>query len=159
MGSWQGYATAVIARALQDNDNGGMLFAIDDFSLGTSAAQLHNNLMALQLDNVIILDGDSKKVEWPTPVNFAFIDGDHSIEGAMHDTMRAFERGANCIVLHDTQSWWGPRDLVELFRSKDSDNTDIMEVNFDQGLAVLMKKPQMIPVQYSKKDYPTGKVN
>ena len=111
VGSYAGYTTAWLAKGLQDNGFG-TLYAIDNYTLGTSASVLHNNLAMLDVaQEVIIIDGDSKKVQWPGECQLAFLDGNHSLEYVEFEFAKCDELGAVCIVLHDTTDWWGPREF------------------------------------------------
>lgn len=162
IGSFKGYMTAWIAKAILDNDNDGVLFAVDNFSLGTTASEIHNNLCHMQLANaVLICDANSQDYQLPTNhVDLAFIDGDHSYEGVRKDVESMMDRNAQCIILHDTQSWWGPRKLIE------SPNTELITrygysgitVPFDEGLTVLMKEAHLGPVTYTEENYPLGRI-
>lgn len=162
IGSFQGYMTSVMAKAIDDNPGQGILYAIDNFSLGNNPIELHNRLASLQLsDRVVIMGGDSKDESlWPGQVDFAFIDGNHSFEGCERDMVNAFVRGAKCIAIHDTVSWWGPRECTKIERVM-GQNVNMIEVPFDSGLAIFMPtltandKP---PVLYSQENYPEGYV-
>jgi hypothetical protein len=156
IGSYAGYMSAWMARALQKNQDNGRLYCVDDFSLQTNAAGLHNNLTVLELPNVIIIEEKSENLIWPY-VDFAFIDGDHSLDGCAKDVYNAEKAGAKCIVIHDTSSWWGPRDFVDKMGFNPAEWGRI-EVGFDQGLTVYLKHSKS-PLMYSQEDYPTGKVN
>jgi len=153
VGSFHGFITAVMAKAIEDNFNDGVMYAIDDFSLGTSAAILHNNLLNLGLAHVVaIIDGDSQKVEWP-PCDFAFIDGDHSYTGVLADVEKAISMGVNCFVLHDTQSWWGVNDFIKKAIEGGyvwSHQFDLIHVGFDEGLAVFLRKPAQQSPKYTQ---------
>lgn len=126
---------------MQENDRG-HLYCIDDFSFQVSFQTLFNNLSTCGVeDRVTIKSGKSNEVIWPEHIDFAFIDGDHSFEGCQYDVECAIEKGAYCITIHDTKEWPGPRDFLKKFRQeKRAKNWDILEVSFDQGLAILLRK-------------------
>jgi predicted O-methyltransferase YrrM len=158
VGAYHGYCSLHIAQAIKEN-GGGKLTVIDDFSLDTNAAAIHNNFARAGLaDTLEIVSGKSVDVKWPSPVDFAFIDGDHSLEGCLHDCNKAIECGAKIVCIHDSVGWWGPRGYVEVFREQSKGLWDVFEGNFDSGLAVLVSREKKPDVQYSEKDYPAGAV-
>ena len=163
VGSLGGYTAAWMARALFENGHGA-LWCIDDFSLVPGGREkLANNLEQLGVyDRVTILEGRSDLVVWPTPVDLAFIDGDHSYQGCLADVLRAVKNGAKCIVVHDTVGWWGPRQVVDGFRNGDYPELmdyDFMECMFDSGLAVFKKREAKPDVTYLESKYPTGAID
>ncbi len=156
VGAWHGFCTMHLAQALKDS-GGGQITVIDDFSLGNAASTLHNNLASIGCaDMLTILSGKSAEVVWPKKVDFAFIDGDHSFEGCLHDCNKSIEAGAQCLCIHDTQGWWGPMDYVETFREQAKGTWDVIESNFDSGFAVLLKREPKTAPFYTEKDYPKG---
>lgn len=157
-GSWKGFTACWIARALEDLSNEeSYLHCIDNFSLGTAGSDLHNSLAACQLANkVMIVDGDSKDpANWPNQVDMAYVDGDHSLEGCQTDLRLAIERGAQCLVIHDTVSWWGPRLALDWLRSE---GWNVIECHFDEGLAIAMPNRTKPPESYTQAEYPKGHV-
>ena len=160
IGCFRGFVSANILLALEELDNDGKLYIIDNFSLqGAHLAVVHNNLVSCGLgSNVFILPIDSKQAQPQLPpIDFAFIDGDHSLESVAHDFKMATELGAKCIVLHDSVSWWGVRDFVDAFSTENSGWNKI-EANFDEGLTIFMAKEQKPPVTYTKEAYGKGEV-
>lgn len=160
VGAFHGYSSAHIALALEHNNMpDACLIAIDDFSLQPdSCSMLHNNLAGLRVGNrVYIHSGKSDDpANWPDNCDMAYIDGDHSEEGCIKDVANAMARGAKCIVIHDTYSWWGPRAFSENFKDEGWERIEGM---FDEGLLVLLKKEERPPVTYSKEDYPDGYIH
>ena len=145
IGSFHGYTAAWIARALLDNGYG-VLYCVDNFTLqDASAKNLHRNLEDVGVSKVIqILQGDSDKVTLPEKVDFAFIDGDHTLEGCREDVLNIMFRGARCIVVHDTTNWWGASEWVTEFRENDYTayhDYDLIEVTHSEGLTILMQRP------------------
>jgi methyltransferase family protein len=70
---------------------------------------------ALHLPNVIAINGDSKRFDYPAGVGFAFIDGDHSPDGVKSDTDKALASSASMIVWHDYRPesmWMGVAPLL-----------------------------------------------
>lgn len=175
IGAFEGYISAWIAKGLQDNDRG-MLYCVDNWSLGTTAQQIHNNLVMLELANQVAIF-DVNQFPDQAPCDFAFIDADHSLDGVTNDVINVINRGASCIVLHDTTSWWGPKQFIEKIKpisigpvtssttSATYDNYDsirehfnFIQQHFDEGLTIMMRKLPSIPVTYSEEDYPKGHV-
>lgn len=109
----------------------------------------------LQLANrVSLLEGSSKDPTlWPPRVDLAFIDGDHSLEGVQSDLDFAIARGAYCLVLHDTVSWWGPRQVLDWLQSK---GFSMVQVNFDEGLTVAIRNLPKPPETYTQEKWPKG---
>lgn len=153
VGAYMGFTTCHIAKALQEIGVG-ELVVIDDFSLHDNhAGNIHNALHHTGVADVpvYIVKGNSHDPSiWPATVNLAVIDGDHSLEGAMMDFRFAMERGAIAIVLHDAVSWWGPRELTDLIRNGELGDWDIIEVPFDSGLAVCIRRTEKPPCTYTK---------
>ena len=158
VGAWHGFCTLHLAQALEDN-GAGVVTVIDNFSLQNDAVAIHNNLNRAKLGHRLnIINGKSSEVQWPAQVDFAFIDGDHSLQGCLDDCNKAIQRGAVCVCIHDTVGWWGPRDYVEMFRKESAGQWDVMEFGYDSGFTVLLKQFPKPPVFYSEKDYPEGHV-
>lgn len=158
-GSWKGYSSCWLARGLQDvGVKKSMVVCIDDYTLQeSSATDIHNALSSLELSNSVHLcSGDSKDPQmWPGRVDMAYIDGDHSLEGVQTDCRLAIERGAHCLVIHDTVSWWGPRQVLDWVRSQ---GFQVLEVGFDEGLAICLRNFVKPPETYTQEKYPTGKI-
>lgn len=158
VGAWHGFSTMHLAQALKDI-GGGEITVIDDFSLGNSATVIHNNLKSIGCADMLhILSGKSTDVQWPRRVDFAFIDGDHSFEGCLYDCNKAVDLGARCICVHDSYGWWGPRLYTQMMREQGKGVWDVFECDFDSGLAVFVRKPDLPPCIYTEKDYPQGHV-
>lgn len=161
IGSFDGYCTAVMAKALQDN-GGGHLFAVDNFSLGTSPDRLHNNLVQLEVANhVSIINTASGQLTELSSIDMAFIDGNHGYDGVTNDIELVIAAGAQCIVLHDSQSWWGvSKYMDDYFRNSTLKESvaNYIEVPFDEGLTILMLKPKISPPKYTKEQFPKGYV-
>lgn len=157
IGAWHGFCSVYIATAIKEN-GGGLLTIIDDFSLQNDCAALHNNLrIAGVSDMVEVISAPSDTItELKSPVEFAFIDGDHSLNGCVKDCNLAIEHGAHTLCIHDTVGWWGPRDYIEIMRDQGAGHWDVIEGYHDSGLAVLRKRqPKPEPI-YSEAEYPAG---
>lgn len=159
IGAFHGFTSVFIAKALKEN-GGGRLTIYDDFSLQNDCATLHNNLQRAGVADIVTIKAvDSQKVQRIDPVDFAFIDGNHSLEGCLHDCNLAIEAGAKCVAIHDTVGWWGPRKYLELFREQSGELWDVFEGNFDSGLGVLMKREPKPEPHYTRETNPDGLVH
>jgi predicted O-methyltransferase YrrM len=148
VGCWHGASAMWIAQAIKENDNKGVLYCIDDFSYPTTHPQrIYSNLYCAGLESLVtMLIGKSQEVIWPNEIDFAFIDGDHAFEICQHDVDLAIEKGASCVVVHDTYSdltvTKGPRLWLKKFRSDPKyQNWGVIEVPFGEGLAIALKNP------------------
>lgn len=161
VGAYKGKCSVWIARAVQEN-GGGQLSIIDDFSLSPETElELRANLEACGVQDVcVVMKEDSQQMERFPECQFAFIDGDHSLDGCLADAAKAVNAGARCLVFHDTYSWWGPRDFIELLRSGTTawslDNWDVLESNHDEGLAVLLRRTNKPAVKFPQERFPRG---
>jgi predicted O-methyltransferase YrrM len=98
-------------------------------------------------NSVSLLEGRSQAVKWPDHVDMAFIDGNHDYEVCSWDVEKARSLGATCIALHDTVQCEGTRRLSEEMRQVALfANFDFLEVNFDAGLLVAVKREPKGPV-------------
>ena len=109
IGSFCGASTVLMADQLRELGEG-RIYAIDFFSQSSSSSgyssQYHKTFdetMAPYLGWFEKIEGDSKKVPWNQPINFLFIDGDHSAGGVQADITKytPFLRPGGCVFLHD----------------------------------------------------------
>lgn len=155
VGAFMGRVSCAIAEALHEEDCG-YLTCIDDGSYGQSAEILHNHLAYFGLANRVTFSfGDSADESlWPPSVDFAVIDGNHSLEYVERDFENAAKRGASCIVLHDTTHWWGPREFVEKMRG--NREFSFLKVPFDAGLTVFIRNTEDGPLVNTRESNPDG---
>lgn len=143
IGSHIGMTACWIGRAIQEN-NKGRLFCIDSFcwTNETQEEQWEANLLACGVrDWVTLIRGRSQEVEWPSSVDLAFVDANHTYPVCKHDAEKARSLGATCIVLHDTVSWEGSRKYAEEMRTaQDWQGWDFLEENSECGLLIAKKR-------------------
>lgn len=133
VGTYRGYAACYMAQALKEN-NKGKLYCIDDFSEG-SADEWYSNLRQLELlPWATLLFGKSDEVKWPEHVDFAYIDGNHSLEYVEHDFEKVDSLGASIICLDDVGVVEGPAQFIVDLKWRHGWN--IIELFSDNGLAI-----------------------
>jgi hypothetical protein len=74
----------------------------------------------------------------------AYIDGNHTYSMSRFDVERAEKNGATCICLNDTVTCEGARRVGEWMRT--DPDWDCLEVNFDAGLLIALKRQPKPPV-------------
>ncbi len=154
VGTYRGYAACYMARALQENNQGGLLYCIDDFSEGMQqkydAKHWQDNINACGVaDTAWLSVGKSSSWQrWPDTVDFAYIDGWHGFEQTDQDFGMAASRGAECICLDDITSTVGPSFFVQKLR--EDDGWDVCEIYRDCGLAICVRKKPKPPVTFSQ---------
>lgn len=159
VGTHIGMSAVWMARALQENDDTEeyvirpKLHCIDNFcwTEHNQYQDWHENIGRCDVgDTVELIRGRSQEVEWPKRIDFAYIDGNHEDEVCYHDVFKAITRGAFCVCLHDTTQLDGPRAVSEELRVRLAGEWDFLEVTFDAGLFVSLKrevKPE--PAKYT----------
>lgn len=141
VGTHLGMSAVWIARGLQENSTG-HLWCVDNFCWTEHQQERlwrDNVAFCGVSDAVTLVKGRSQDVEWPSPVDLAYIDGNHSFDVARADSIKAMELGATCIALNDTVEFAGVRKWSEAMRLWPG--WDFVEVAFDSGLMVALKKP------------------
>jgi hypothetical protein len=107
VGSLYGGSTALLALGQPE----ATVYAHDEFSWSpiaerpASAQEMSKNLKALGIENVRIVEGDSRITgkAWKGPIDLLWIDGGHSYE-YVHADLENFGPWARRIVLHDWQN-------------------------------------------------------
>ncbi|MDP3723840.1 MAG: class I SAM-dependent methyltransferase [Candidatus Omnitrophota bacterium] len=109
IGSFCGASTSIMADQLQRLGKG-RLYAIDLFSL-SSPGKGHGGDYWKTFDQTMKpyigwfekIEGDSRMIPWDRPIDFLFIDGDHSEAGVSADIAKyaPFVRQGGGIFLHD----------------------------------------------------------
>lgn len=162
IGTYRGFGAAWMAKALQEN-NYGLLTCVDNFSLtdheakyGDAKRHLRENLQRLGVsDFVHVVEGDSRTVELPEKIDFAYIDGWHSFNACRSDFLRVAERGAECICFDDTTKTVGPRMVLNEIRQLRT--WDVIEIFRDCGMGIAMRKQPKGPITFSQELPPPDK--
>ena len=109
IGSFNGASTSLMADQLRQLGTG-RIYAIDLFSkspptsvFGTEYWKVFDQTMQPYVGWFEKIDSDSKTVPWDRPIDFLFIDGDHSDAGVSADIAKyaPFVHAGGCIFLHD----------------------------------------------------------
>ena len=165
-GSYIGYSSLCIAHGLKDN-NRGHLHAYDLFEkeidLPSPFIEVKSNILTTVRQHarragleewVTYHKGDSSTLlkdyfdEHPEPkIDFAFIDGDHSIKGCLKDWIVTEQHLSDkgIVLIHDINpsisNWYGPRYLIERLRVKDPEGFDIIKLPTpdNTGLALIKR--------------------
>ncbi len=157
IGAWQGHSTLWMAQACKENQCG-RVYAYDNWSLtgGSPDALREAASCAGVHPQIVLVDGDSLERAWPPVVDFCFIDGNHNRAYPEAEFLRAVAAGAKTIVLHDTTSWWGPRDLLEALRATHSQAWDVLELSVADGVTVFQRRQPKSAVSFAEVNYPEG---
>ena len=109
IGSFNGASTSLMTDQLQQLGVG-KLYAIDFFAQSTEGKghggeywEVFDQTMQPFLGWFEKVEGDSKTVPWHRPIDFLFIDGDHSEAGVSADIHKytPFVKVGGCVFLHD----------------------------------------------------------
>jgi predicted O-methyltransferase YrrM len=121
IGVFEGFTTRMLAEA---SDDDAVVFGVDPFyagRLGTSwglwiARFFNRSYLATGKVKLVCTLSTDVGEEVPVPVDYVFIDGDHTLEGITADWefWSARVRPNGIIALHDTLLQSGKRDAVEL---------------------------------------------
>ena len=149
VGSHIGMSAVWLARGLQETGVG-LLHCIDSFCWTDQAQeeQWYRNVTECGVaDYVRLIKGRSTEVAWPRPVDMVFIDANHTYPAVKADTELALAAGATCVVFHDSATYEGVNRYVkELRETLDRRVWETLEVTADQGLFVLHKIPDPVPL-------------
>ena len=109
IGSFYGASTSLMADQLRQLDTG-KIYAIDLFSQSTEGKghggdywKIFDKTMQPYTGWFEKIEGDSKTIPWDRPIDFLFIDGDHSEAGVSADIHKytPFVKVGGCVFLHD----------------------------------------------------------
>lgn len=121
IGCLYGGVTAVLALASPF----AAVVAIDDFSWHPEGMPVNSSILVMEnmeklgIDNVTILEGDSRAMykNWSRKIDLLWIDGGHSFEFVRSDLFN-FSKWCDVIALHDYKNpaeWMGVTKAVTLF--------------------------------------------
>jgi MMP 1-O-methyltransferase len=118
IGSWKGKSTVFIGKG---SESAGKIkiYAIDPHIEGTYE-EFKRNIKNAELNDIVIpvvkTSGEAAK-DFLEPVEFIFIDGDHTYEKVKQDFELWFPKLINkgIIAFHDTVAWPGPRKVVKKY--------------------------------------------
>jgi precorrin-6B methylase 2 len=122
IGTLYGGVTSILAKSAPTAS----VYSIDDYSwtpdgVPNSPEQVYGSLAKLGVDNVELIQGDSREIckTWDKRINFLFIDGGHSFEFVYSDLYK-FGGFAEVIALHDYKNpvWVTIEKAVETFTVK-----------------------------------------
>ena len=109
IGSFNGASTSLMVDQLQQL-GAGRIYAMDLFSkspptsgFGTEYWKIFDQTMQPYVGWFEKIEGDSKTIPWDRPIDFLFIDGDHSEAGVSADIYKytPFVKAGGCVFLHD----------------------------------------------------------
>ncbi len=157
VGAYRGYCACYLAKAIKEN-NKGRLFVIDNFSLvdhvpkyGDPKQHLMDNFRKAGVSDVItLIEGNSTEVTWPSKVDFAYVDGWHSYTICKHDVSKCLGLGASLVAFDDTRNCIGPKLFLKHFRKENHSEFDILEVGSDNGMGIIMRRPDSHTIDFSQ---------
>lgn len=153
-GTFRGLSAAWMAKACQDN-NLGTVYCLDNWSESTPALPgpmkdhcIENLTRCGVMDRIQFIDGDTDKVEWPSRIDFAYIDAWHGHKAAFYEWSKCVAAAAECVCFDDTTQSVGPRLLMQEIRA--SGSWDVIDVDRDCGLGICMRRKPLRPITFSQ---------
>ena len=136
IGVMNGVTTCVLARAAKKN--GGRLISIDVDPEAIRRAE-ERLIQAGLADNVFLSVGASQTWQPTSPVEFLFIDGDHSYSGCKGDwkTWSPLVVPGGLVAMHDT----GDPAVMQVVNEVNLHHWNLMNFSGDCGLALLQRLP------------------
>lgn len=144
IGCYIGSTTSAVAAALRDNDDGGRLIGIEvsDWHAALTRATLQEKGLADLAE--IRLGNSADEAVWSDmpPIDFAFIDGDHSYEAARADLQSVARRASDScvIVFHDTIKAMALARLMDELVADQAYETFAMGTEDGDGLTILLPR-------------------
>lgn len=164
IGAYRGFTAGFVRWACPDIE----IHAIDNWQRANTSAQLLVEGVAGisgTSQNIFTHEGDStsqldKLIGLGLSFDLIYVDGCHSYEYAKSDYEKALQLLAptGTIVIDDTVTWWGPRELSEeLQEGKLPAGFHLLEIQTTNGLLVLRKQPPVKPpLQLTRENCPDG---
>jgi predicted O-methyltransferase YrrM len=164
IGAYRGFTAGFVRWACPDIE----IHAIDNWQrANTSAAALISGVQQISgtSHNIFTHDGDStveldKLIGLGLSFDLIYVDGCHTYEYAKSDYEKALQLlpPTGTIVIDDTVTWWGPRELSEELQSKKlPSHVHLLEIQSANGLLILRKQPQKKgPLQLTRENCPDG---
>lgn len=163
IGAYRGFTTGFVRWGCP----GVEVHAIDNWQrANTSSQQLINGVARISgtSDNIFVHEGDSqeqlkKLVDQGMTFDLIYVDGCHTYEAAKADFEMALKLlgPTGTIVVDDTVTWWGPRELSEEIQQRVPAGFHLLELTTSNGLLVLRKQPKAKPeVVLTRQNCPDG---
>jgi predicted O-methyltransferase YrrM len=164
IGAYRGFTAGFVRWACPEIE----IHAVDNWQrTSTNSNELLHGIAAIAGDarNVFTHEGDSKEqleklIGYGLTFDLIYVDGCHSYDYAKGDFDKALELLAptGTIVVDDTVTWWGPRELSEeLLENKKPAGFDRLEVLTNNGLLVLHRPPKLkAPLALTRENCPDG---
>jgi predicted O-methyltransferase YrrM len=164
IGAYRGFTAGFVRWACPDIE----IHAIDNWQRSaTSAAELVAGVRQISgtSHNVFTHEGDStaqldKLIGLGLSFDLIYVDGCHTYEYAKSDYEKALQLlpPTGTIVIDDTVTWWGPRELSEELQERlPQDQFHLLEIQTTNGLLILRKQPrEKAPLQLTRENCPDG---
>jgi predicted O-methyltransferase YrrM len=149
IGTWQGFSSAILAKALAANSRDGLLISVDVSSTSLKHSENATKDIPITHNRVMI---DSMLVDYRSLLNgrtvgLAFVDGNHHYEYTKHDIRACYEvlRPYGIIAVHDYSKtgYPGVYSAVNEFVAETKDHMFFLEENresTDYRSAIIQKK-------------------
>jgi predicted O-methyltransferase YrrM len=164
IGAYRGFTAGFVRWACPEIE----IHVIDNWQrANTSAAALRAGIQQLSgtSHNVFTHEGDStvqldKLIGLGLRFDLIYVDGCHTYEYVKSDYERSLQllEPTGTIVIDDTVTWWGPRELSEEIQSqKLPANFHLLEIQTTNGLLILRRQPpEKAPLALTRENCPDG---
>lgn len=148
IGAYRGFTSGFVRWACPSIE----IHAVDNWQrAGTNSEEVANGVARIAGDasNIHIHEGDSKEelrklLDLGLQFDLIYVDGNHSYDYAKSDTEAAFKLlgPTGTIILDDTVTWWGPRELSEELQRDPPAGFHLLEIQSCNGLLIMRKQPK-----------------
>jgi predicted O-methyltransferase YrrM len=164
IGAYRGFTAGFVRWACPEIE----IHAIDNWQrANTNAAALIAGVQQISgtSHNIFTHEGDStrqldKLIGLGLRFDLIYVDGCHTYDYAKGDYQRALQllEPTGTIVIDDTVTWWGPRELSEELQSKELPaNFHLLEIQTTNGLLILRRQPpEKAPLALTRENCPDG---